>query len=93
MGTNGTFKILGWIGSAVGFCLILYSMFYVPTVNAIAKEVECRQAADQEVAKEIGSKLDVIIQQNTDTKVALAGISQQVLVNTRRLDKIEDRVK
>ena len=88
-GTNGTFKILGWIASAIGFCLMLYSMFYVPTVNAIAKEAECRTAADQEIARDIGSKLDVIIQQNTDTKVALAGISSQVSTNTKRLDRLE----
>ena len=89
-GTNGTFKILGWIGGAIAFMITIYTVFHVPVLQAIDKVAECSQTRDNEIVRNVSVKLDYIISQNTDMKVALAGISQQVLVNTKRLDKIEN---
>ncbi|MFH1231879.1 MAG: hypothetical protein V1709_10330 [Planctomycetota bacterium] len=92
MSTNGTFKILSWIGGFFIFMVLLYTTFHQPLVLAIAKEAEARQSCDAQISSEIGKKLDVIITQNVDIKTVMAGAMKQIEINTSRLGKLEDKI-
>jgi hypothetical protein len=49
-------------------------------------------ACDKQIVNDFGSKLDIIISQNTETKTLLAATLTKVDINSGRISKIEDRI-
>ena len=76
-GLNGSVKLLYWAGGLIGFCLMLYTIFHVPVLEAIAKEAEARAECDKKLEDKLDIKLEKIL-----NKMDVAQI-QQAETNTR----------
>ena len=77
-GTNGTFKIFGWIGGFVVFLLTLYTVFHQPLVKADAIEATTRINEDNRIEEKVNSAILEQKDVNTRILVALGRIETKV---------------
>ena len=77
------------IASCIAIVLVVYNVVFSPLNNAIAAEAHARSTGDTRVEE----KLDKILQIAGKTNVMLAQVQTTVEINTKRLDRIESKVR
>ena len=92
MADNGKGLLL-FVGSIIGAVLMVvglaYQMVYAPLNSAVAAEAYARCQGDEAACEKINTKLDKILNNQEELKVAFATTAVQVAINTKRLDKLE----
>lgn len=89
-GTNGTMKILGWVGgttlAVLTIGLTIYSTFHVPLANAVSIERDQRISGDNC----LDDKIQLACVRYQEDRAA---IKEQLAVIMTKLDNIEKKVQ